>query len=369
MGVSPVLRRKGAQALDDCGEKARWLATRPVRGESSGVVPASIRVDQQELGRRRSLQPESLSLAGRRPANPYNDVWSVGLRKDRVAQKEFGVRDHGCTRTRSGSSPAAKPRSRLRQERPPRNCRKGSDGFTKRGVRIVARTAGDDALRSIAHQRLKSFDEIRTRGFRNSPLEFDGGAGGNIERNTSRVERLTQWPVQMDGTARTRAGLQNTARGNAARERGSWPSCFGHGQLVEPAHVGAVDLDLIDRLPRPAIAQLRGAVGAQHQQRHAGMIRLNYCGQVIRCSCTRCAHQRHGRPKRFGHTEREKARRALIKMNRDIEILSRPGNSGRRKTQRCRARSRRDANVANTRMGELVEERESKLISRCAPGF
>ena len=63
-------------------------------------------------------------------------------------------------------------------------------------------------------------------------------------------------------------------------------------QLAEPAHRAAVELELVDRLPRAAAAQLRRAVGGQHDQRHPCLVGLGDGGVDVRAGRARGRERR-----------------------------------------------------------------------------
>ena len=70
--------------------------------------------------------------------------------------------------------------------------------------------------------------------------------------------------------------------------------------LDEPLRGAAVELDLVDRLAGADVAQLRRAVGGEHEQRHARLVRLDHRGRVVRRRGSRRARERHRQPARLG---------------------------------------------------------------------
>jgi hypothetical protein len=77
----------------------------------------------------------------------------------------------------------------------------------------------------------------------------------------------------------------------------------------------AKQIDLVDGLGCANIAQLVWAIGGQHNQGNACVKRLNHRRQEVRRRRARGTYQRHGRAQHFRHTQRKKARRALIDMH------------------------------------------------------
>ena len=103
------------------------------------------------------------------------------------------------------------------------------------------------------------------------------------------------------------------------------------GELAQPADAGgargvvvdlevplgraAVELDLVDRLPGADLAQLGRAVGGQHEQRHARLVRLDHRGRVVRGrgagrAGERGGHARWSSPGRARRTRRSARRGA-----------------------------------------------------------
>src|SRR6202041_3264188 len=82
--------------------------------------------------------------------------------------------------------------------------------------------------------------------------------------------------------------------------------------VEKPLRRVAKQLELVDRLSGTALAQLRWAVGAQDQQRYAGLARLDHGGQQLRDGGARGAGHRDGEPRGLRQPEREEARAALI---------------------------------------------------------
>ena len=77
--------------------------------------------------------------------------------------------------------------------------------------------------------------------------------------------------------------------------------------LAEPAHRRAVELELVDRLPGADPAQLRRAVGGEHDQRHRGLVGLADRGVQVR---RRGARGAEDRDRRAGSPARRRARRS-----------------------------------------------------------
>jgi len=189
--------------------------------------------------------------------------------------------------------------------------------------------------------------------------------GGDVFR---RIERLAQRPVEMRNPTRTSYRLGEGAGCERAGQTVGDHSGVGHRQLVEPTHVRAVEPRLLDRLSGAAIAELRGAIGGQHDQRDTAVARLDDRREIVRRRGARRADQGSRDTGHSRHTEREEAGRALVEMNRAAQFAARfEQASGHR--ERRRTRARRDADVAHSRPFEPGQEREGRRVGRATPGL
>ncbi len=122
-------------------------------------------------------------------------------------------------------------------------------------------------------------------------------------------ERLAQREVQVDraGPALQRGPVR--AAGELAQPAHPLGRRGVVVDLEEPLGGAAVELDLVDRLPGAELAQLRRAVGGEHEQRHARLVRLDHRRRVVRRGGAGRAGQRDGAAGRLGEAEREERRR------------------------------------------------------------
>ena len=125
-------------------------------------------------------------------------------------------------------------------------------------------------------------------------------------------------------------------------------------QLAEPAHRVAVQLELVDRLPGAAAAQLGRAVGGQHDQRHARLVRLGDGGVEVGPRRAGGGHD-HGRLARSAcamPSAKNPAQRSSTWLHTRIA-----GLVPQRQRERRRARPGRHAGVPHARARQLLRER------------
>ncbi len=115
----------------------------------------------------------------------------------------------------------------------------------------------------------------------------------------------------------------------------------------------AVELDLVDRLPGAEVAQLRRAVGGQHEQRHARLVGLDHGRRVVGRRGPGGARERDGAPARLGQAEREEGAAALVQVRRRAD----PRLAREAQDERRGARAGRGAGLAQAAARELVAER------------
>ena len=123
----------------------------------------------------------------------------------------------------------------------------------------------------------------------------------------------------------------------------------GNRQVGRPAHVRAVQPDLVDRLAGSAVAQFRGAVGGQHHQGQPVVERLGHRREIVGGGAARCADQGHALLLGLGQADGEEAARPLVQL--DPAAQPRHGMGGQ--DQRCRAGSRGADHVAHAPVGQL----------------
>ena len=126
-----------------------------------------------------------------------------------------------------------------------------------------------------------------------------------------------------------------------------------HADLEEPLGRASEQLQLVDRLPRAGVAQLRGPIGGEQQQRHARLLRLDRGRQQLRRGRAGGARHRHGHARRLGEAEREETGAALV----HVGEAAQPRLGGKREHQRGAARPGRGARRAHAAARQLVDER------------
>ena len=94
--------------------------------------------------------------------------------------------------------------------------------------------------------------------------------------------------------------------------RGRGDEVVRHADFMEQPDVSAVDADLVDGLGGTDITKLGGSVGGEHEERHARLIRLDDCREVVRRCGSRRADESGRDPALFGDSESEEAGRSLV---------------------------------------------------------
>ena len=122
--------------------------------------------------------------------------------------------------------------------------------------------------------------------------------------------------------------------------------------FAEPAHRGAEELDLVDRLPGADPAQLRRPVGAEDDQRQRRFVGLADRRVVVGGRRARGAEQRHRLAARLRRAEREEAGRALVDDHRHLDLRLPP----ERHRQRRRARAGGDDRAPQPAARQLLDE-------------
>ena len=113
---------------------------------------------------------------------------------------------------------------------------------------------------------------------------------------------------------------------------------FVGSDLAEPAHRFAVELELVDRLARTDVAELRRAVGGEHDQRHARLVGLDDGGVEVRRGRSRGAE--HGGGDACGE------RRA---QGEETRRCARPGSPPPRSPAAARGRRRAESTASRAR--------------------
>ena len=169
------------------------------------------------------------------------------------------------------------------------------------------------------------------------------GSGSSVH------ERLAQREVQVHGA---RAAVERAASTRGRRACASsaaapaWPRGRRPRRTTWPRRR---KLDLVDRLPGADLAQLGRAVGGEHEQRHARLVRLDHGRQVVRPRrCPTCTRRATGRPLALARPEREERRRSARRRARSQRRRARRGRASARAASsaspaRCRRRASRSA--------------------------
>src|SRR4051812_1595994 len=128
--------------------------------------------------------------------------------------------------------------------------------------------------------------------------------------------------------------------------------------LHEPLGERAEDLELVDRLPGAGVAQLGRPVGGQHDERHAGLMRLDHAGQQVGQRAPGRARDRDRRARGLGQAQGEEAGRALV----DHRVRLDAPVAGQGKRDRRVARPGRRDGVPHPAAGELVDHRLDRCV-------
>ena len=177
------------------------------------------------------------------------------------------------------------------------------------------------------------------------PSSAGSGSSSTSGSRSGEVQVHRAGPAVQRGPERAAGGLAQPAQ---ALRRGR-----GVVHLEVPLGRRPVELDLVDRLPGADVAQLGRAVGGQHEQRHARLVRLDHRRRVVGGGGARRAGERHRQPARLRQPEREEAGTALVEVRGRADTrLAR-----QREDQRGGARPRRGAGVPQPAARELVDER------------
>ncbi len=162
----------------------------------------------------------------------------------------------------------------------------------------------------------------------------------------------------MHGARAVAGGGPVGAAGQRAVVDGSLSMGLVRAHLHEPLDRAAVQLDLVDRLAGADLAQLRGPVGGQHDQRHACVPGFDHRRVEVGRGGARGAGDDHRAPARLRHAKGEEAGAALVQDGHRPEL----GPAGEREGQRRVARPRRRDRVAQPATHQLVDERLHRRV-------
>ena len=173
-----------------------------------------------------------------------------------------------------------------------------------------------------------------------------------VRHRTVRYEGLAQGEVQVHrpGTALERGPVR--AAGERAHEAQALRVGVLHADLEEPLGGRAVELDLVDRLARPGLAQLRRSVGGEDDQRDARLAGLVHGRRQLGGGRSGGAGDRHRAAARLGEAEREEAGAALV----DVGVTAEPLLAREREHERRRPGSGGGAGIGHAAARELVGE-------------
>ena len=303
-------------------------------------MPDAVRVER-DLGGREPGQPRAQRLRRGQVAGPDHELGLVRSRELRVPEQQVVVRDRRlaatCARQRIGEQRDSSPRG------------EASQLAGRAGVAVRARDDHDPPRR----RRATGGSARATRIERH--VRPGAGATGVVVGQRQRAvehERLAEREVEVD---RSRRALDRGPVG-AAGQRADKPE-GRRGRVIdpdleEPLDRVAVDLQLVDRLAGADLAELRRAVGGEHDQRHACVPRLDHRRREVRRGGTGRACHRDRSARTLAGAEREEAGAALV----DVRPAPDPLLAHERKDDRGAARPRRGAGVFHPTTRELVAE-------------
>ena len=310
-------RRLRAPAASSHAFAILLVSGAPTRTTRSGRCAAGERrrAEQRLVGRDRVRPAPQPARSGRRargqPAAAANRVTVAGV----------------ASAPQPATSDAARVRAHASPRAPRRAAASGRTGAPARH--------GPRSHRRAARARRPSGAPVGTSGSRNGRLRCTGPGGG---------------PTACAATRGTRAhATSRPHRVRSARRTG----------IAEPAHRVAVQLRLVDRLPRAGVAQLGRPVGGAHEQRYARVRRLDDRGMEVRGRGPRGAAHDRGPAAREPDAERAERGRALVEHDVDAD----PVVAGERERERRRTRAGRDDRVGDTRPRPLVDQRSARTRS------
>ena len=244
----------------------------------------------------------------------------------RAKSGRAAARRSGRSRRRRGARPTAGRPAAGSRRRPRARGIAGASPASSRPATITPPAARADVVREP--------HGFRRAAFTVEPRAPAGAPAGGRRAGVFRDQRLAQRPVQVHGSG----ALAARERARAAGQRADPGDPLGRrlvvADLEEPAHGVAVELDLVDRLPGADLAQLRRAVGGQHDQRDPRLARLDHGRGEVGRGGPRGAGERDRPPGRLRDAQGEEAARALV----DVRVRAKPRLAGERQHERRRAR-------------------------------
>ena len=247
----------------------------------AGVVPVTGRIDQHHPLGAVSLEPQPHRLGGRRSTDAHDHL--RGQVGDGPRQEVVGGGDHHGV---SGRAAATQLSQRLGDHGPTPGGRVGQDrlGVSVLGIEPDAVVGADDD-----HAALGTRDLVEHRGARPAPGAVDRGGHRMHRHRADRLERLPQWPVEMDRSGPLAGGgFDRSTPGDGGPLRAP---VGGDREIGGPAGGGAVEPDLVDGLAGAPVAQLGWPIGRAHDHRYAGVVGFDHGRQVVGGRSTRRADQ------------------------------------------------------------------------------
>ena len=278
------------------------------------------------------LHPAAQHFAGRPVADTEHRLGAQAFRGGGVAKHHIVSRDH------PRDQPGAKPHRRggVGQHGPAQPARDlphlRAESLRIRGLH---RPHHDRAVH-VRLQRRHRHDLQRRlgrdqMGEERIPIDLRGHAGRRpvIRQRRQRIpERKVQVHRSGDGTERPLHGLRHRLPEVTQSRLGR----FRHGELVEKDGVVAEEPRLVDGLSRCAVPQLGRAIGRKHDQRYAGLARLDHRREIMRRGRTAGAEQRHRPPGLLREPQSEKTRRSFVHHRDRLEpAMRRRGHRHRRR--------------------------------------
>ena len=360
----PRGRRRARRRASSCPcacAAASWPARRAScagrRRRSCPTAPA---------GSCQALSGSKLTCSASSPASHVRSGLEVGRSPTRSTRSgRVRARPRRAAARRSARSPPGRGGRRTAARpaagSPPRSAKAASEA---RQARVALRPAGDDdRVRARLELFREAFEQPR-RGLAQRPRPRHprppAVAAGRRSRRPARRRRRAR-----SGSRKREVQVH---RPGPPVDRGPERAA---GELAQPLHArraggvvvdlevplggAAVELDLVDRLPGADVAQLRRAVGGQHEHRHARLVRLDHRGRVVGGGGARGAGQRGREAGRLGQAEREERRAALV----EVGGRAQPRVARQRQHQRRRARAGGGARRRAGRSGRARRRRRA----------
>jgi hypothetical protein len=258
------------------------------------VLPGALGIEGDLARPVEAGEPLAQRLAGRQVADADHRVGAVGDGEALGAQQVVVVGDGG------GAAPGAG--ERIGQQR---RAEGGRGGRQRGGEAVVALVATGDDDRALPDL------ELDRRGRRAAARAREGLVAGRRQRLVEH-ERLAQREVQVHGARTPGHGRLVGAEGELAHPAQPLGRGAVRADLEEPLRRAAVELELVDGLPGPDLAQLGRAIGGEHDQRDARLVGLDHRGEVVGGRGAAGARHRRRAPALLAHAEGEEAGHALV---------------------------------------------------------